>query len=245
MKTICFTNNKGGVTKTVTAATLAVILSRKKRVLFVDVDAQANGTTLFDAPVTNGTIYDALNGRACVPVPVRERLDVVPAEAGLVAFEVEHAKDTQREQRLKAFLSQFRDKYDFCIIDTPPATGALVVSALVASDFAVIPTTPDAFAVAGLVRVLELLAQVRDRLSASVSLAGILLTQYDKRRVTIAAETMLRDAFGKEVFTSTIRSAAVVREAVTEKKTVADLKRKTPVLEDFERLAAEIVRKTK
>lgn len=245
MKTICFTNNKGGVAKTVTAATVAVLLSRKKRVLFVDVDAQTNGTTLFGASDDGGTIYDALNGRQCVPVSVRPRLDVVPSSAGLVAFEVEHAKDTQREQRLKTFLSQYADKYDFCIIDTPPQTGALVVSALVASDFVVIPTTPDAFAVSGLVRVLDVLAQVQEHLTASVRLAGIVLTQYDRRRVTAAAEKTLRNAFGTDVFAATIRSAAVVREAVAEQMTVADLKKRVPVLDDFEQLTAELLRRTK
>lgn len=245
MKTICFTNNKGGVSKTVTAATVAVLLSKKKRVLFVDLDAQTNGTTLFGAPDDNGTIYDALNGRQCVPVPVRERLDVVPSSNDLVAFEVEHAKDTQREQRLQAFLSQYATKYDFCIIDTPPQTGALVVSALVASDFVVIPTTPDAFAVSGLVRVLDVLAQVQKHLNASVRLAGIVLTQYDKRRVTAAAEKALREAFKKDVFASTIRSAAVVREAVAEQKTVVDLKKRVPVTEDFEQMTAELLRRVK
>lgn len=245
MKTICFTNNKGGVAKTVTAATVAVLLAKKKRVLFVDCDAQANGTELFNAKTDDGTIYDALNGKHCSPCPVRERLDVVPSENGLVAFEIEHAKDTRREQRLKEFLTQFADKYDFCIIDTPPQTGALVVSALVASDFVVIPTTPDAFAVAGLVHVLDVLDAVQKNLTASVRLAGIVLTQYDKRRVTAAAEQALRRAFGKDVFAAAIRSASVVRELVAENKTVADLKRKTAVADDFEAFTAELVRRTK
>ena len=245
MKTICFTNNKGGVAKTVTAATLSVLLARKKRVLFVDCDAQANGTTLFGAATDDGTIYDALNGRKCSPVPVRPRLDVVPSENGLVAFEVEHANDKQRERRLSLYLEQYADKYDFCIIDTPPQTGALVVSALVASDFVVIPTTPDAFAVAGLVRVLQVLDAVQRSLKPSVRLAGLLLTQYDKRRVTAVAEKALRDAFGKDVFKSTIRSASVVRELVAEKKTVADVNRKLPVADDFEAFAAELMKRTK
>jgi len=245
MKTICFTNNKGGVAKTVTAATLAAILARKKRVLFVDCDAQANGTTLFSAGTDGGTICDALNGRQCVPVSVRPRLDVIPSENALVSYEVEHAKDARREQRLTEFLTQFGDKYDFCIIDTPPQTGALVVSAILASDFVVIPTTPDAFAVSGLVRILDVLDAVRQNLKPSVQLAGLLLTQYDKRRVTTAAEQALRNAFGKDVFKSTIRSASVVRELVAENKTVADVTRKTAVADDFEAFASELMKRTK
>lgn len=245
MKTICFCNNKGGVAKTVTAATLAVLLARKKRVLLVDVDAQANATSLFGASDDGGTIYDALNERACVPVPVRERLDVVPASNGLVAYEVEHADDKKREQHLKDFLKQFGDKYDFCLIDTPPQTGALVVSALLASDFVVIPTTPDAFAVSGLVRILDVVDAVRLWYKKDVRLAGVLLTQYDRRRVTKAAEAAIRGQYGKDVFASTIRSASVVREAVTEQKTVADMTRKTAVADDFEAVCAELIRRTK
>lgn len=245
MKTICFCNNKGGVAKTVTAATLAVLLSRKKRVLFVDVDAQANATSLFGASENAGTIYDVLNGRACDPVQVRDRLDVVPASNDLVGFEVEHANDKKREQHLNEYLQRFGDKYDFCVIDTPPQTGALVVSALLASDFVVIPTTPDAFAVSGLVRILEVVAAVRQWYNKDVRLAGVLLTQYDRRRVTSAADAAIRGKFGKDVFASTIRSASVVREAVAERKTVADLKRKTAVADDFEAVCAELIRRTK
>lgn len=245
MKTICFCNNKGGVAKTVTAATAAVLLARKFRVLFVDVDAQANATSLFGVSTENGTTYDAVNGRKCSPVPVRERLDVVPSESGLVAFDVEHANDKQREQRLTDFLKQYATKYDFCVLDTPPQTGALVVSALLASDFVVIPTTPDAFSVAGLVRVLDALDAVQMWYKKKVKLAGILLTQYDRRNVTRAAEAAIRGQFGKDVFSSTIRSASVVRELVAEQMTVADLKRKTAVADDFEAFVSELEERVK
>lgn len=243
MKTICVTNNKGGVAKTVTTANLAFLLaSRGFKVLLVDIDPQANLTSFYGVQGDKGTTYDLMNSKEARPVQARENLFVLPSEGGLVAYEAEHVNDGAREHALKENLKQFNKGFDLCFIDTPPAVGSLLVNALVASDFCLIPSTVDGFSVQGISQVLEIFNSVKESFNKNLSFAGVVLTMYDKRNLTRNGEAFLREQFGGDVFTSTIRNTVAVREACTQGRTLFEAKY-NPVQEDFKGVADELLTK--
>lgn len=247
MKTICLTNNKGGVSKTVTAINLASVLaSHGNKVLLVDTDPQANLTSFFNSSYIEerGTSYDLFNGKAANPVQVRENIFLIPSESGLVAYEVEHHNDKERELALKKGLATVHQNFDVCIIDTPPAVCSILVNSLVAADFCLIPSTVDGFSIQGVIQIFDVLKKVQETMNKQVRLLGVFLTMYDNRRVTKQGEALMKEALGEKLMHSTIRNTCVVREACAEGKTLFEMKYNA-VQEDFKALAEEVTARMK
>ena len=171
MRTIALANQKGGVGKTATAQNLAAALSRQgHRVLAVDLDPQANLSmnAAIDLRSMRTSMYDVLvNDRPLVEVihTSTQGFDVAVSTPVLVRAEAEMRNALGWVHRLTNILRQADDRYDICLIDTPPTIVALTVTALCAADAGVIvPFTGSPNAVAGLqlvaARVEELRAEV-------------------------------------------------------------------------------------
>ena len=76
--TIVLTNQKGGVGKTTTSASLAAGLARKgRKVLAVDMDPQGNLGFSLGADIDEGpTVYDALEGKVTVYDAIKRIKDI-------------------------------------------------------------------------------------------------------------------------------------------------------------------------
>ena len=141
---ISIVNQKGGVGKTTTTVNLgAALAERGKRVLLVDIDAQANLTThlglgasedhdpadLGETPKgPEWTVYDVLKGTKRIQDVTLKRspnLDVVPSSLLLSAADLELGGVVGRELLLKRALDKVREHYDFILIDCPPTLGLL------------------------------------------------------------------------------------------------------------------------
>lgn len=134
MKTIAVVNQKGGVGKTTTAATLATIWARGgRRVLAVDMDPQGNLGLMLGVMYDpeRPTTFDVLTSDAArrVPaeaavVPTRDGVDLIPATTRLDALQLESAADMQF--RLREALDELEGSYDVCVVDCPPTCGLFV-----------------------------------------------------------------------------------------------------------------------
>ncbi|HGY11677.1 MAG TPA: ParA family protein [Desulfobacterales bacterium] len=196
---ISIANQKGGVGKTTTSVNLSAALAKiGKKVLLVDCDSQANATTGMgiEKPTLKYSLYQGLIEEAGIDeiicATMLPKLMMIPANIDLIGFEIEMVPVKQREKKLKNLLEQVKEKFDYIIIDCPPALSLLTLNALTASDSVLIPLQSEFYALEGLGQLLDTIKRVKSSFNPGLKIKGILLTMYDKR--TNLSQHVVQDA---------------------------------------------------
>lgn len=206
MKIVSFVNMKGGVGKTTLAVNLADFLVKRhsKKVLLIDVDPQFNatqcllkgddyvayiergGTTIIDifnyqksasVSVVSGTVEKGpVPYSTITPYKTERGFDLIPGQLDLFRFEMAPGQGT--ENRLKNYLNHIREigEYDICIIDCPPTPSVWMTSALIASDYYLIPSKPDPISMTGLDLLEGIIKERKENYGCSCKCAGLILT---------------------------------------------------------------------
>ena len=221
MQTITIFNQKGGVSKTTTTAALCSGLSAKGyKVLAVDMDAQENLTIISDAQTEKGrpTILDVLTRTATAEEAIipANKYDIIPATERL-ANASNVITSTGKEYRLKEALKPIADKYDYAIIDCPPALDILTIAALTASNSCIIPAQADYLTLKAIDQLAGTIQDIQTYTNQELKVNGILITRHNAR--TILAGNIINEiekqaeALHTSVYKAKIRECVAVREA--------------------------------
>jgi chromosome partitioning protein len=248
-RVIAVTNQKGGVGKTTTAINLSAALAASEvRVLLIDADPQGNTTTGLGIAKTTGlpTIYDVLAGEAQIKDAIRpgglEGLDVLAADKNLIGINVELVGADNRESILRNQLKQVKSKYQYILIDCPPALDLLTLNALMASDAVLVPIQCEFFALEGVSELMDTIDRVRDSFGHPIQIEGILLTMYDDRtNLTRQVAADLREFFGNEVLKTVIPRTIRLAEAPSHGKPILAYDPGSRGAEAYIQLAKEIL----
>ena len=216
-------NQKGGVGKTTTSVNVGAYIAQwGQRVLVIDIDPQANATSSLgvDKRSVPLSTYDLLMGNAPLTRVVqrtrRERLDLVPSSPALAGATVELVRMEQREYRLRQALADLAadERYDYVLIDCPPALGLLTVNALTATDGVIIPVQCEYLALEGLSQLSRAIDLVRRALNPTLRLRGLVMTMFDSR-TTLARQVVeeVQRHFPGRVFDTIIPRSVRLSEA--------------------------------
>jgi chromosome partitioning protein len=195
--TVAVANQKGGVAKTTTVASLAAALAEQGvRTLMVDLDPQACLTFSLglDPDELPLSVHDVLLGRVgprLAVVATDEGADLLPASIDLAGTEVMLNTRAGRELVLRGALAELADEYDVMLLDCSPSLGVLTLNALAAADEVIIPLQCETLSHRGVGQLLDTIAEVRRVLNPTLQLHGVLPTMFDAR--TTHARAVLHD----------------------------------------------------
>lgn len=244
-KIIAVANHKGGVGKTSSVASIGAILaSRGKKVLLVDLDTQANLTRHFMADIPPRIIYHALREQANLPIyPIRPNLDIVPSGLDMAGIDLELQMKFNRERVLMTLLDPYRNIYDYILLDCPPALGLVTVNALTAASKLIVPMKADLMSNYGLSMMDKFCVELQP-LNPGIHIDFIFFNIYEKGlNITEAIEADVRAKYGERVLNSVVRKNTDVAKAAFEYTDVSSFNIESNGAKDYQALVTELENK--
>lgn len=248
-RTIVFANQKGGVAKTTSTINTASALEKMgKKVLLVDMDPQGDLTdgVGVDSEEAEFTVYEVMKSQC----PARDA--IVNAMVGSVlvgsidmSMADQEFNQPGREQMLKEALCEVKDDFDFVLIDTPPALGFCTINAMTAADFLVIPSNAAKWSNKAITKLNKTIGIIHRFTNPDLKIAGVLITNFFSQTVNsrLHSETAkaIGEAFGFDVFQTSIRRSVAVEDAQTEGRDLLDVKANSKPAEDYVGFAMELM----
>lgn len=250
-KILTIANHKGGVGKTTSVSSLGVALARRgKKVLLVDLDSQSNLTTIIlpKDRTPERTLWEAMIEGRDIPIEqISKKLSLVPSSVNLSQLDRALDKlldDTRSEvNRLSRLLAPISEDYDYILLDCPPSLGLATLNALVASTGVLIVMTAESLPSMGMKALSEVISKIGQNYNKGLRLSGIILTRYQRRRISRLIENNLRQVFGDLVFEAKIREDIKLVESPLYHKHIFDYDPTSNGARDYEDLADEMIKK--
>ena len=217
---IALSNEKGGVAKTTSTLSLGASLAElNHKVLLIDLDPQANlslalGLESGEVEISSANV---LIENASLRMAIRRtdvsNLDLVPSHARIESAEQFLPMRSHYLTTLHNALETAAVKYDYILLDCPPALGAITLNALSAADLLIIPTQAEYFSAYALRNMMGSIRRVRQESNPKLAYR-ILVTLLDRRNRTHRnIFEQLQTTFGQGVFTTVIEVDTKLRES--------------------------------
>ena len=246
-KVIAVTNQKGGVGKTTTCCSMCGELARLGyRVLAVDLDPQGNLSFSLGVEADDKfTIYDVMKGNCEITDAIISggTCDVVPSNILLSGLELEMT-GVGREYVLREQLSELSKKYDYIILDTPPALSVLTINAYTASDELVIPMLCEILSLQGIAQLKQTIFAVKKYYNKSLQVRGILLNKYNPHYTLTKDVEELAQVIAEQlettIFNSKISASVSIAEAPAHGESIITYSPKSKSAQEFKAFVEEL-----
>jgi chromosome partitioning protein len=246
-RVIAVANQKGGVAKTTTVASLAAALAELgRRVLVVDLDPQACLTFSLglDPETVEISVHDVLLGRVSpgmAVVATADGVDLMPATIELAGCEAMLLTRTGREYTLRTAVDELRPAYDVVLLDCAPSLGVLTINALTAADEVLVPLQCETLSHRGVGQLLDTVHDVQRLTNRELRVLGVLPTLFDSR--TSHARAVLSDVatrYGLPVLDPPIPKSVRFAEAPAAGRSILETAGRTPGAQAYRALAAQL-----
>lgn len=237
MSIIAFINQKGGVGKSILSFNIGAMLSfNKKKVLFIDLDAQS---TLTDMAIPStvpyqATLFDVLKSKMDIKKAIvhTENYDILPGDIQIASLEHKLDKNV-----LKKILETVSNDYDYIILDCPPALGMMNITALYAADKIISVVKPDIVSTRGL----SLLNQTIKNEVPGKTINAVVINQYKKRKISDLTIEIIKQDY--PVLNTVIRDTSALAEAASISKSIVEYAKNSNGYKDIEEATNELLTK--
>ncbi len=247
VKIISLVNQKGGTGKTTASINIASgLILNGYNTLLIDIDPQANATLSMgiDLDELKNSMYEVLLNHISFSEILQKNsngLTIAPASTELTNTDISLEG---HQTRLKEILEVYKSKFDYILIDCPPALNLLTINALVSSDTILIPILCDYLSMEGLKHLLKTIEKIRKNFNNKLHILGILPNMVDHRRnLTDEILGLIRKEFKNLVLKTEIPICVSLAESISFGKDIFSYASWSTGAEAYQQVIKEILRR--